>query len=259
MLKKLGFGFLTEPYNPPVVDSASPAPEKPKDFSASKKKTQAPAPPKSVQHTPAEPALPPLNTLKSWTLAEREDLLKAISDEAESCQRCPLHLGRSKALAGVGNPHAELVFVAAEPTVEEDRHRELFAGETGELTKKIIGAMTFSLEEIYLMTAVKCAPIKGRPPSKSEVKTCHDYLRRQLEIIQPKVLVVFGPLALESLLPETASRPFSEYRGRWLKYRGVELMPTHHPATIVKNVNRKRQVWDDMKLVMEKFGRKPPK
>ncbi len=193
--------------------------------------------------------------LKSGTKAERLDRLRPL---VLNCQRCP-HLAstRTQAVFGVGNPEAELMFIGEAPGADEDEQGEPFVGKAGQLLTKMIQAMGLQREQVYIANILKCRPdmptgsTGNRKPTLEEMKTCHPYLEAQLAIIQPKALVALGATAIEGLLNEKT--PISKLRGKLMMWNGIPLMPTYHPAYLLRNqsVAEKRKVWEDLLLVME--------
>jgi DNA polymerase len=153
---------------------------------------------------------------------------------------------------GVGNPRAKLVFVGEGPGFDEDRQGEPFVGAAGQLLTKIIEAMTLTREQVYICNIIKCRPPGNRDPEHDEINTCSPYLVRQLKTIAPDFIVALGSFAARTLL-ET-SLPISKLRGRFYNYEGIQLMPTYHPAFLLRNPDKKRDVWEDMKKLMQKMG-----
>ena len=210
--------------------------------------------------TPAPtPAARPLPVAKDdGRLAKLEELKGKIL----SCTRCPnLVASRTQVVYGVGNPFAELLFVGEAPGEEEDLRGEPFIGKAGQLLTKIIGAMEYTREEIFIANVLKCRPDMpagesgNRKPKPAEMATCLPWLTQQIELIKPKVIVALGLTAVEGLLGEP--RTMRDVRGKWLDYHGVPLMPTYHPAYLLRNqtLAEKRKVWEDMLLVLGKLGR----
>ena len=152
---------------------------------------------------------------------------------------------------GVGNPEARLVLVGEAPGREEDRQGEPFVGEAGRLLDRILFAMGLQREEVYICNVLKCRPPQNRDPHPDEVATCEPFLVRQLAAIQPQVIVALGRFAVQSLLKSKA--PISRLRGQWHDYHGIPLMPTYHPAYLLRNPEGKRDVWEDMKDVRRRL------
>jgi len=181
----------------------------------------------------------------------RHETLEEIRAELEACRRCPLCEGRRNIVFGVGNPHARLVFVGEAPGREEDERGEPFVGEAGRLLDRILFAMGMQRDEVYICNVEKCRPPANRDPSSEEVEACEPYLKRQLAAIRPHVIVALGKFAAQTLLRDET--PISRLRGKWQVYEGISLMPTYHPAYLLRNPAEKRAVWEDMKQVMARL------
>lgn len=203
--------------------------------------------------------LPPIPSLPKLTLEQRVARLQEIGQKAAACEACRLHLGRTNSVPGEGNPMAELMFIGEGPGESEDLQGRPFVGRSGDLLEKIIIAMTFSRQEVFIGNVVKCRPPENRKPHADEMETCLPYLSQQIEIIAPRVIVTLGQTALSGLLPEHMKASMTKIRGQWLEYRGIPVMPTLHPAFLLRQPTQKRNVWEDMQLVMAVFGRKPEK
>jgi len=176
------------------------------------------------------------------------DTLPVIREDLGDCTRCKLHaLGRRQIVFGVGNPHAELMFVGEAPGADEDIQGEPFVGRAGQLLTKIIEAIGLRREDVYIANVIKCRPPNNRNPEPDEVEQCEPFLFRQIDTIRPKVIVALGKFAAQSLL-RTAD-PITRLRGREYKYRDAILMPTYHPAYLLRTPSAKREVWEDMKRV----------
>jgi DNA polymerase len=177
------------------------------------------------------------------------DALNAIKAEiGPDCSRCKLHtLGRRQVVFGVGNPQADLMFVGEAPGAEEDMQGLPFVGRAGQLLTKIIEAIGMGRDDVYIANVIKCRPPQNRNPEQDEVDTCEPFLFQQIAVIKPKVVVALGTFAARALL--RTLDPISRLRGRVYEYRGVKLIPTFHPAYLLRNPASKREVWEDMKLV----------
>ena len=169
------------------------------------------------------------------------------------CENCKLSKTRTQVVYGVGNPNADLMFIGEAPGRDEDLQGEPFVGRAGQLLTDIIKAMKLTRDDVYIANVVKCRPPENRNPEPDELDACRPYIRRQVEIIQPKVIVTLGRFALQSLLEK--SYGITSVRGQWLEYNGVKVMPTYHPAYLLRNPSAKREVWEDMKKVMGELGR----
>lgn len=180
------------------------------------------------------------------TLAELETYL-------EGCSLCPLSEQRNNIVFGVGNPSARLVLVGEAPGREEDEQGIPFIGEAGKLLDKILGAMHLSREEVYICNVLKCRPPDNRDPQPDEIAACEPFLKQQLALIQPELIVTLGRFAAQELLK--TKTPIGKLRGQWHEYEGIPLMPTFHPAYLLRNPSGKRPVWEDMQQVMQRLNR----
>jgi len=181
--------------------------------------------------------------------------LRAVRAELGDCRRCKLHAGRTTLVFGVGNPAAELMFVGEGPGADEDRQGEPFVGRAGQLLTKMIEAMGFRREEVYIANVVKCRPPNNRDPEPDEIEACEPFLKAQIAAVRPRVIVALGRFAVQTLLRDAS--PVSRQRGRWREYEGVRLMPTFHPAYLLRNPAEKKAAWEDLQLVMKEFGKSP--
>jgi DNA polymerase len=164
------------------------------------------------------------------------------------CTRCKLcELGRRQVVFGVGNPKARLMFVGEAPGEDEDRQGEPFVGRAGQLLTKIIEAISLTREQVYIANVIKCRPPGNRNPEPDEVAACEPFLFEQIAIVRPRVIVALGKFAAQCLLRSTD--PITRLRGREFEYRGATLIPTFHPAYLLRNPPAKREVWEDMKKV----------
>jgi uracil-DNA glycosylase len=192
--------------------------------------------------------------------ANKVQMLASVRERVCGCTKCA-HLARSRTqtVFGVGNPDAEIMFIGEAPGSDEDQQGEPFVGRAGQLLTKIIKAMGFSREDVYIANILKCRPnmpagsFGNRAPTPAEMQTCRPYLIEQIDIIQPKVLVALGAVAVEGLLG--ARGTMRELRGRWHSYNGMPLMITYHPAYLLRNQSpsEKRKVWEDMMQVLERL------
>jgi DNA polymerase len=176
------------------------------------------------------------------------ETLQAIRDDIGDCTRCKLHrLGRSQVVFGVGNPAADLMFVGEAPGRDEDIQGIPFVGRAGQLLTKIIESIGLARDDVYIANVIKCRPPENRNPDPDEVTTCEPFLFGQIDVIKPKVIVALGTFAARALL--RTEDPISRLRGRVYQYRGAKLIPTFHPAFLLRSPDRKRDVWEDMKKV----------
>jgi uracil-DNA glycosylase len=183
------------------------------------------------------------------------EALAAIHGDIGDCTRCKLHrLGRRQVVFGVGHPRADLMFVGEAPGADEDVQGIPFVGRAGQLLTKIIESIGLKREDVYIANVIKCRPPQNRNPEQDEVDTCEPFLFRQIDVIEPKVIVALGTFAARALL--RTLEPISRLRGRVSDYRGAKLIPTFHPAYLLRNPAAKREVWEDMKKVRELLGDK---
>lgn len=201
-------------------------------------------------HRPSPIGQPPSDSeAPLHVFASAGEALAAIrADIGDDCSRCKLHqLGRRQIVFGVGNPDADLMFVGEAPGADEDEQGIPFVGRAGQLLTKIIEAIGLTRDDVYIANVIKCRPPGNRNPEQDEVDTCEPFLFRQIDTIKPKVIVALGTFAARALL--RTLDPISRLRGRVYDYRGAKLIPTFHPAYLLRNPSSKREVWEDMKLV----------
>jgi len=217
-------------------------------------RVEAPGFPRSQADRPPEPDPLEMSTSNNDATApvvfsrSAAEALTALRADIGDCTRCKLHtLGRRQIVFGVGNPEADLMFVGEAPGAEEDVQGIPFVGRAGQLLTKIIEAIDLKREDVYIANVIKCRPPQNRNPDPDEVETCEPFLFRQIDTIKPKVIVALGKFAAQALL--RTLDPISRLRGRVYEYRGAKLIPTFHPAYLLRNPSSKREVWEDMKLV----------
>ncbi|MGA7751764.1 MAG: uracil-DNA glycosylase [Candidatus Sulfotelmatobacter sp.] len=195
--------------------------------------------------------------------------LKLIREDLGDCTRCKLHeQGRKQIVFGVGNPHADLMFVGEGPGADEDTQGEPFVGRAGQLLNNMIKAMGVRREDVYIANIVKCRPPGNRTPERDECETCSPFLMRQIAVVKPKVVVALGAVAAKNLLAINA--PMSELRGRFYDFmpsgarnsdpswQGAKLAVTYHPAFLLRDPRQKGEAWKDLQMVMKYLGLKPP-
>jgi len=199
-------------------------------------------------------------------IADPAAALKLIREDLGECTRCKLHQGRNQIVFGVGNPHAELMFVGEGPGADEDAQGEPFVGRAGQLLNNMIKAMGLRREDVYIANIVKCRPPGNRQPERDECETCSPFLMRQIAAIKPKVMVALGATAAKNLLAINA--PMMELRGRWYDFKpagsdpswlGARLAVTYHPAFLLRDPRQKGEAWKDLQMVMKYLGIEPPK
>jgi uracil-DNA glycosylase family 4 len=185
------------------------------------------------------------------------DALRLIREDIGDCTRCRLHKqGRKQIVFGVGNPHAELMFIGEAPGADEDEQGEPFVGRAGQLLNNMIKAMGLQREDVYIANIIKCRPPNNRTPERDECETCSPFLMRQIEVIAPKAIVALGAVAAKTLLAINA--PMSELRGRWYDFRGTKLAVTYHPAFLLRDPRQKKEAWKDLQMVMKELELKAP-
>jgi len=180
-----------------------------------------------------------------------ETLLKVREDLGE-CTRCKLHKTRNKIVFGDGSAKAQLVFVGEGPGADEDAQGLPFVGRAGKLLTQMIEAMGLQRNDVYICNVVKCRPPGNRQPEPDEVQKCSPFLFRQLDVLQPKVIVCLGATAAQTLLQ--TNRSISHFRGQWMDFRGYKMLATYHPAYLLRNPAAKGEVWKDLQKVMAELG-----
>jgi len=185
--------------------------------------------------------------------------LTVIREELGDCRRCRLAGGRQNIVFGVGNPEAHLVFVGEAPGADEDQQGEPFVGKAGQLLSKMIEAMGYRREDVYICNVIKCRPPGNRNPEPDEVAACEPFLKKQLAALRPRVIVTLGKFAAQCLLRDDT--PISRLRGNFRTYEGITLMPTFHPAYLLRDPSKKKEAWTDLKSVnaaLKRLGFEPP-
>jgi uracil-DNA glycosylase family 4 len=263
--------------------TALPRPQAMLRAQAAAKTAPAPAavsepPPPAERHSPARPAperplaarpvVPPAEKLLDVPSEVRpyagplpggvegeRPTLDQLRRELGDCRRCKLCEGRKNIVFGSGNPRAELVFVGEGPGADEDVQGVPFVGAAGQLLTKMIEAMGFRRDDVYICNVVKCRPPGNRNPEPDEVTACEPFLRAQLQAVQPRAIVALGKFAAQTLLRDTT--PITRMRGNWREYQGIKLMPTFHPAYLLRQPAEKKKAWEDLQQVMKFFGKQP--
>ena len=236
------------------VDEGSPGPGADSHVEMSEPQSQpaadAPAPPTAVPASDAAAPTAPAGEASLTAVNTLAELRAEIGD----CQRCRLCEKRNTIVFGVGNPDAEIMFIGEGPGYEEDKQGEPFVGRAGQLLTQIITkGMQMQRSEVYIDNVVKCRPPENRNPEPDEIAACEPFLAKQLELIRPKVIIALGKFAAQTLLKDTT--PITRLRGKWQSYHGIKLMPTLHPAYLLRNPKDKRLVWEDIKAVLRETGR----
>jgi uracil-DNA glycosylase family 4 len=199
-----------------------------------------------------EPAAVPVQLARSL-----QEALTAVREDLGDCTRCKLHAqGRQQIVFGVGNPSAEVMFVGEAPGADEDIQGIPFVGRAGQLLTKMIEAMGFKRDDVYIANVLKCRPPGNRNPEPDEIEQCEPFLFRQIASIQPKVIIALGAFAARTLLK--TQDPISRLRGRVYEYRGSKLIPTFHPSFLLRSPGYKREAWEDLKKALTLLDRRPP-
>jgi uracil-DNA glycosylase family 4 len=180
-----------------------------------------------------------------------QTLLKKVIQEMTNCQLCSLSKTRKNLVFGDGNPEAQIVFVGEAPGADEDEQGLPFVGRAGQLLTKIIEAMGLKRKDVYICNILKCRPPGNRNPMPEEISLCEPFLKRQLQAISPKVICAMGTFAAHTLLKTDV--PISLLRGRFHSYEGIKLMPTYHPAYLLRKPKAKKQVWEDVQMIMKEI------
>jgi DNA polymerase len=216
----------------PGTGGVAPAPEKP-----------APAPETSAPGKRSAPE----------ALSSLDDLAASVA----ACRECRLCEVRTRTVPGEGNGREpDIMFIGEGPGADEDAQGRPFVGKAGQLLTKMIDAMGYSREQVYIANIVKCRPPENRAPLPEEMEACLPYLRRQIELIRPRIIIGMGATAIRGLLGKTAG--ITRLRGTWQEYEGIRLMPTFHPSYLLRDPSKKKAVWQDLQLVLKALGREPP-
>jgi uracil-DNA glycosylase len=218
-------------------------------------------PPQPSRAAPAAPPLAPPAPLPTpnsqLTTQDRQTRLTVLADEVKACTRCVLHAERTQTVFARGNGSSGLCFVGEGPGADEDAQGLPFVGAAGQLLDRMISAMGIEREDVYVCNIVKCRPPKNRTPEPEEMNACMPYLAEQLSLVEPQVIVALGKTAVQGLFG--TAEGITRIRGRWRLYQGrIAVMPTFHPAYLLRNPAAKREVWDDLQLVLKQLGRTVP-
>jgi uracil-DNA glycosylase family 4 len=207
--------------------------------------------------SPPRPANAPVELLSRYPGLEKTATLEELSAFIGDCKRCKLAPLRTHLVFGVGNPNADLMFVGEAPGADEDARGEPFVGRAGQLLTDIIErGMGLSRADVYICNVIKCRPPDNRNPEPDEVAACEPFLMRQIDLVRPRAIVALGSFAVQALLK--VKTPISRLRGNWQEVRGVKLMPTFHPAYLLRSPGEKRLVWQDIQEVMKLLGLEIP-
>ena len=221
--------------------------------------------PKDIRHLDTlQPATPRVETRHAASqtreklpVLNKSAALTEIRADIGECTRCRLHKGRTKLVFGVGNVDADIMFVGEGPGADEDKQGEPFVGRAGQLLNNMITAMGIRREDVYIANIVKCRPPDNRTPEKDECDTCSPFLMRQIETIQPKMIVALGAVAAKNLLGINDS--MANLRGKIYDFKGTKLVATYHPAYLLRDPRQKAEAWKDLQIVMRELGMAVPK
>ena len=194
-----------------------------------------------------------LEKLEKWGKGRTSsaETLEDIHADLGDCRRCKLAQERNHIVFGDGNAKAKLVFIGEGPGAEEDRKGQPFVGAAGQLLTRIIEAIKLSRSQVYICNIIKCRPPGNRNPESDEIITCFPFLERQIAALQPDFIIALGTFAAQTLL--ATATPISRLRGRFHVYKGIKVVPTYHPAYLLRNPDKKRDVWEDMKMLMKEY------
>ena len=184
---------------------------------------------------------------ESVAVSQSSETLESIREDLGDCTRCKLHKGRQTLVFGVGNPKADLMFIGEGPGYEEDRQGLPFVGPSGQLLTKIIEAIQLTREEVYIANIVKCRPPSNRDPEPEEIAACRPFLERQVSSIRPRVICTLGRVATQAML--STEKALGRVRGQVFSFGDVALVPTYHPAYLLRDPSKKKDCWEDMKLI----------
>lgn len=195
-----------------------------------------------------------LNKIEAWGCKSLNfsETLEVIRTDLGDCRRCKLSKNRKNIVFGAGDPNARLMFVGEGPGYEEDQRGEPFVGAAGRLLTKIIEAIKYTRQQVYICNIIKCRPPGNRNPMDDEIATCVPFLKRQIASVKPEIICALGTFAAQTLLD--TKTPISKLRGCFHNYMGIRVLPTYHPAYLLRNPEKKRDVWEDMKMLMKALG-----
>lgn len=196
------------------------------------------------------------NTGKTKICSESIDNLESIATMISGCTKCSLHQSRNKTVPGQGCQSPDIMFIGEAPGADEDRQGKAFVGRAGQLLTKMIEAMGYRREQVFIGNILKCRPPGNRKPLPVEMETCMPYLKRQINVLQPKVIITLGGTAAEGLFDVNTG--ITRLRGKWLSFEGIDVMPTYHPAYLLRNPAAKRETWQDLQAALRRLGRPIP-
>jgi len=194
-------------------------------------------------------SLPASEMISNKMFREEKLTLKELRKELGDCKRCKLHRTRRTIVFGEGNEKATLMFIGEGPGYDEDVQGKPFVGRAGQLLTKIIESVNLSREEVYITNIIKCRPPQNRNPESDEIQSCHPFLMKQISVIQPKIICALGTFSAQTLLKTDTK--ITALRGKVYDLEGIKVIPTYHPAFLLRNPEKKREVWEDMKKIVE--------
>ena len=174
-----------------------------------------------------------------------------LEEEIKGCKKCKLCSGRKNIVFGIGNKNADIMFIGEGPGADEDIQGEPFVGKAGQLMNKAFEALEIEREKVYIANIVKCRPPQNRNPEQDEAKACMDYLRNQVILVKPKIIVLLGSIALKNILGDEYG--ITNSRGKWIERKGIWYIPTFHPAALLRDESKKIDFWRDLKLIKQKM------
>ena len=247
-------GDIAAPPDAPSVAHSEATPPSPQDLPMAKRTGTVPVPPAATPNTEeTNQPKPALRVAPSLSVEERSEALEVLQKEVSQCTQCSeLAATRTQTVFGVGSPAARLVFFGEAPGADEDRLGEPFVGRAGQLLTKIIQACGMERDDVYILNTLKCRPPNNRNPTPDETNACWHFFERQLEIIRPEFICCLGAVSAKALLQTT--EPIGRLRGRFHAWRGVKVLATYHPAYLLRNPAAKRDVWEDMKILLREMG-----
>lgn len=239
----------------PMAVKAKPAPA-PTASPAPARVTTPPSTP-----SPVKPTIPPPQPMPAMRVAAKsstvDTILAGIAKRVSACTQCPLHEGRTNTVPGQGNANSpDILFIGEAPGEDEDLQGLAFVGRAGQLLTKMIQAMGYTRDEVFIANIAKCRPPDNRPPEPPEMEACMPFLLEQIAAIQPKVIIGLGKTSVHALLKTEV--PISKLRGTWQTYNGTPFMPTYHPSYLLRSPDHKKEAWEDLKAVLTKLGRPIP-
>lgn len=200
---------------------------------------------------PSQPYMPFLPGVKAEEAHLDLDDFAALKTRAQECSACRLREGCQQVVFGDGNPASSILFIGEGPGSDEDEQGIPFVGRAGQLLNKILAAAEFKREEVYIANVVKCRPPGNRLPNPDEVKVCRNFLEAQIRIIKPRLIVCLGALAAQTVVDPRAR--IGQVRGKWFMRNAIKIMPTYHPAALLRNESYKRPAWEDFKLIRDEY------